>query len=573
MRRADVVLGINGLNDHSHDAAACLVVDGVAVAAAAEERYSGVKHERGFPLRAIRFCLEQAGIPFDRVDRIAYPFSPRIRFVEGLRFLVANLPRSLALITPAPLQDLAEKRSIPARLAAAFGGEARAAAGRMRYVEHHRAHAAAAFHGSGFFESAILTLDGIGEMDSGWLGVGAGSAVHPLRRLRFPASAGLLYRAVTEYLGFRSDGDEGKVMGLAPYGDERYLADFRPLVELLPDGFRLDPRFFRTLYYPVAGQPVEYVTAAFRDRFGLPRAPGEPLEPRHMAVARALQDSLETIVLHLARRALALTGMRTLCLAGGVALNSCANGRLLALPGLAGIHIQPAAADDGAALGAALEVSKELVPGRRPTAPAMPLLGHDIAADPLPAPPAGVRVTTPADPVAALVPLLAAGRVVAVARGRAEFGPRALGARSILADPRDPDMRRRLNDEVKGREWFRPYAPVVPLERAAELFAGARPSPHMLLVFPVRPKWRDRIPAVTHVDGTARLQTVTADAMPFLHALATAFGAATGVPCLLNTSFNGPGKPLVNTAEDALATFRARPIDALLLGDTLYEKA
>lgn len=567
------ILGLNGMNLHTHDAAACLLRDGELVAASAEERFTGVKHTAEFPLKAIRWCLEDAGIQIEDLTAVAYPFSPKLRLREGIRYFLANLPSSLRLISPHPFLDLLQKRSIGSQLTARLGVERNRLRARVNHVPHHLAHAASAFYGSPFFEAAILTMDGIGEMDSGMIAAGIGHGIHPLLTLSFPDSIGLLYRAVTVHLGFCRDGDEGKVMGLSSWGDDRFVKDFEDFYELTETGFRINRHWFNTLYYPTEGGVIDFVTPAFHNRFGPPRPATDEITDHHMALARALQTATEKIVFHLGGLALARTGFSHLCLAGGVALNSCANGKLLQLPGLKEIYIQPGAADDGSAIGAALQTHVERNQ-KRPKLARLPMHGLNAAStvDDSLLKRLNFRVSRPDNLADVVAEHLAAGKFIGICRGRAEFGPRALGHRSILADPRVAAHKTRLNDEIKKREWFRPFAPLVPLEDADRYFEDCRESPHMLLVFPVKREFRDKLPAITHIDCSARVQTLRQDDDPFLYELLRSFERLTGMPVLLNTSFNGPGKPLVNTAQDALRTFVDTGLDLLVLEDRLIEK-
>ncbi len=553
------VLGFNS----THDASAALVRSGEVRQAVEEERLSRVRHHFGFPERAIRRVLESEGIGPRDVAHVAFywnPYEGLFRF--GAHFL-RNLPRSLTYLGRQPSLWTSFLR-LPRRLRA-MGFRAR-----FHFVSHHTAHAASAFYPSPFPRAAILSVDGTGEWTTTLLARGDGRDVRSVRTISYPHSLGKVYEAATQYLGFEPNSGEGKVMGLAAYGRPRYADEFERIVPLNGHGeFRLDTRFFRFQF----GESRKW-SDDFARLLGPPRAPGSPIEARHEDVARALQDRLEEAALHLAAELHGVTGETDLCLAGGVALNSVMNGRLLREGPFRGIFVQPAAHDAGAALGAALVVSRRKDPAfeRREMTSAALGTAFDSSRCERALAGAGVLFRRPAGLADEAARLLAEGRVVAWFEGRSEYGPRALGSRSLLADPRDPGMRDRLNVRVKGRETFRPFAPAVPLEAAARFFDGATDSPFMLMTFPVREEVRRAIPAVTHVDGTARVQTVRREIQPRFHALLEAFGRLTGVPVLLNTSLNRRGEPIVDSPEEAVALYLASEIDALVLEDLLAVK-
>lgn len=565
-----------GFLHHTHDAAACLLAPDRFLAAVEEERVNRDKHTSAFPHGALDACFGIARLPFEAVDRVAYPWRPDRRALHGLAFVLRNLPGSLRVLLRRGDGDVFRLLRLPARLRDhARSRGRRAEFTRFHFVDHHLAHACYAWFTSPFERALILTHDFCGETDSVLAALGEGDRIRPLFRLAYPDSLGFVYSAVTKWLGFLRNSDEGKVMGLSPYGDERFVPDFRAMVELLPDGrFRLDRSWFDIFFYDLLrGGESPLVSPRFLARFGPPRGKDEPLLPRHRAVARALQELVERVTLHMVGTLARAHRVDAVCLSGGVALNACANGRLLRDGVVRRLHAPPAAGDAGAALGAALFVRKAILrqPGR---VAADPYLGREygereiraaLAASGLPARPAP-------DPVGGAVERLAAGKVVAVFRGRMEFGPRALGNRSILADARDPGMRDRLNLHVKHRELFRPYAPAVTLEAYPRFFRAAAPSPWMLQVHPVREEMREVVPSIVHVDGSARVQTVARGENPAFHRLLERFGEATGVPLLLNTSFNDRGEPIVESPDDALAFFLRSSIDALLLGDFLIDR-
>jgi carbamoyltransferase len=583
---------ILGLSAFYHDSAAVLLEDGVIVAAVQEERFTRTKHDASFPRGAAAWCLSKAGGPldavvyyekpllkFERILSTAFAVAPR-----GFRAFAAAMPDWLhsKLWLPSVIEDELAKLGCP-RVPVFFSG-------------HHEAHAASAFYPSPFEHAAILTLDGVGEWTTAALGRGNGRQLDLLRELRFPHSLGLLYSAFTHYCGFRVNSGEYKLMGLAPYGEPRFAETIHQnLIDLRDDGsFQLDLRFFGYLH----GQSM--TNARFAALFGGPaRKPEEPIAQKHCDLARSIQEVTEEIVLRLARTLHRDTGEENLCLAGGVALNCVANGRLLREGPFRNIWVQPAAGDAGGALGAALALHHLQFDAPRPTRQSDAMqgsfLGPEYRDDELLA--ALREAQLPAQPLSneELHPFLAGkiadGKVVGFFQGRAEFGPRALGARSILADARSPQMQSQLNLKIKFRESFRPFAPVVLAERASEYFDLNVPSPYMLFTAPVqsarrtavtsvsRPltervhEIRSDIPAVTHLDYSARVQTVAAGENPALYSLLTAFDRLTGCPVLINTSFNVRGEPPVCHPREAIACFLDTGIDILALGNYVIEKS
>jgi len=585
---------ILGLSALYHDSAACLVQDGRIVAAAQEERFTRRKHDESFPLHAIRYCLDEAGLTPEQLTHVVYYEKPLVKFERLMETYLAVAPRGLRSFLLA-LGNLVNGKVAPARaidraLDDRYGGP-------LCYTRHHESHAASAFFPSPFERAAVLTVDGVGEWTTTSLGRGVGNRVSLLRELRFPHSLGLLYSSFTEYCGFKVNSGEYKLMGLAPYGRPvhrgRILAE---LVELADDGsFRLDQRYF------AYSHGLRMINDRFCRLFGAPpRAPEAPIDQHSMDVAASIQAVAEEILLRLARTAHELTGERNLCLAGGVALNCVANGRILREGPFERLWIQPAAGDAGGALGAALFAWHQVLGNPREPAPddsqRGSFLGPVFGADAIRAAldrAGAVYEQVPSDDEldARVVALLAAGKVVGWFQGRMEFGPRALGARSILADPRSVEMQSRVNLKIKFREGFRPFAPMVLAERAAQWFDLAVESPYMLLVAPVAEArrlavdetpgaaWQDRlwkkrsqVPAITHVDGSARIQTVDARRNPRMHRLLTAWDAATGCPVLLNTSFNVRGEPIVCTPDDAWRCFMSTEMDVLVLGDVVLLK-
>ena len=552
---------ILGVNCFSHDTSACLLVDGAVVAIGEQERFDRDQHTKHFPHLAIAYCLEQAGIGIDQVDAVAFAHHAGLDFARGAIDAVARVaPKRLAAQAYTDANLLLKERSFR-RI---WGYK-----GKVFNVGHHQAHAASAFFSSPFDRAAVLTLDRGGDFLSTTMAIGEGNRLSPLGHVRNPHSLGEIYTAFTWLLGFRPNADEGKLMGLAPYGRDVLAKDLRDLVHLGADGrFKVNLRWFR---YQREGRPF---SRRGMERFGPPRPPESDFTERHKDLAYAAQDLIEEAGLHVARALQQATGLSRLCLAGGVALNSVMNGRLLAEAGFDEMFVQPAASDAGNALGAASWVWHEHL--GKPRAWAMehafwgPSWTEKESAAALAA--RDLEIRRVGDPEAEAAERIADGKVVGWFQGRSEIGPRALGARSILADPRRAEMRDVVNSRVKRREGFRPFAPSVLHERGAEYFERYAFNPFMLLVLPVRPDKRSVIPAVTHVDGTGRMQSVTAAFNPAYHRLISEFDRRTGVPVVLNTSFNIRGEPMVNRPEEAVEDFLRSEMDCLFLGNLMVEK-
>ncbi len=586
-------MNILGISAYYHDSAACLLRDGEIVAAAEEERFTRRKGDPSFPVHAARFCLEEGGIGSEGLDYVAFYDKPFLKFERILETHLRVAPRGLRNFVRAMPLWLREKLFVPHEISQALGYK-----GEVLFAEHHESHAASAFYPSPFEEAAILTIDGVGEWATGSWGVGRGNDVELVEEIRFPHSLGLIYSAFTYFTGFRVNFGEYKVMGLAPYGEPRYAEEIlQHLVEVKEDGsFRLRLGYFDFL----AGDRM--TSRKFEELFGgPPRAPEGEITQREMDIARSIQVVLEEIVLRQARYVHGRTGQTKLCLAGGVALNCVANGRLLREGPFEDLWIQPAAGDAGGAVGVAQIVWHKVLGNPRKPCPDDAMSGSFLG------PAYGDEVIeaylrkqgAPAERLAreALVEktaeVLSQGKVVGWFQGRMEFGPRALGSRSILGDPRDPVMQRNLNLKIKFRESFRPFAPAVLRERASEYFELDRDSPYMLLVAGVQKKRlrtltsdqegldgldrlrapRSDIPAVTHVDGSARIQTVDAGRNPLFHELLEAFDRRTGCGVLVNTSFNVRGEPIVCTPEDAYRCFLRTHMDYLVMGSYLLDKA
>jgi carbamoyltransferase len=550
-----------GINCFSHDTAACLLEDGRLVALAEEERFNRERHTKRFPDQAIEFCLGLAGIGVGEVDVVAFAHRPGLDLARGVADALARrAPRRLAVQAYVDANLLRKEATFRARWRYP---------GRIEHVGHHDAHAASAFFPSPFDQAAVLTLDRGGDFLSTTLQVGTGSRLARLAQLRNPDSLGEFYSALTWYLGFEPNADEGKTMGLAPYGRDKLAGELADLIQRTPDGlFRVNLAWFS--YHREGG----WLSRQFLERYGPPRDPESAITERHQDLAFAVQDLLEETALHVARTLRRRSGLPDLCLAGGVALNSVMNSRLLREAGFERIFIQPAASDAGNALGAALWVWHQRLGRPRGQPMTHAFHGADWSernqAEALAN--QGLQVRTVADPAEGAARLLADSRIVGWFQGRAEVGPRALGARSILADPRRAETKDIVNDRVKRREGFRPFAPSVLDEHGPDFFDGYASNPFMLLVQPVRPDRRAQIPAVTHVDGTARLQSVTAAENPLYHRLISRFAAHTGVPVVLNTSFNLRGEPIVHRPGEAVADFLRSDMDALFLGNLLATK-
>ena len=588
---------ILGISAFYHDSAAALLTDGRIVAAAQEERFSRRKHDAALPLRAIRFCLEAAGIESSDLDLVVFYEKPLLKFDRLLETYLAFVPAGFRSFRQAIPLWLKEKLFTPRILDRGLGSGYR---GRYVFPEHHESHAASAFFPSPFEEAAIVTVDGVGEWATATLGFGKGNRVTLSHEIGFPHSLGLLYSAFTYYTGFKVNSGEYKLMGLAPYGEPRF-ADLirRRLIEIKPDGsFRMDMAYFNYC------QGLTMTNERFHRLFGAPpRRPEAPLERFHMDVAASIQAVTEEVLLNMARHAHKLTGSSDLCMAGGVALNCVANGRILREGPFRRIWVQPAAGDAGGALGAVLFTWHQLLGHPRKPQPddsqRGSLLGPAYSADEIRcflenrrAP--YRRYDGEKELCDRVAEMIRRQRVVGWFQGPMEFGPRALGGRSILADPRSPEMQKTLNLKIKFRESFRPFAPAVLADRAHEFFhaANGMESPYMLLVSDVRSEKRtdcldplsravgfeklgvprSEIPAVTHVDFSARLQTVDRKRHPRFHLLLDAFERATGCPVLINTSFNVRGEPIVCTPEDAYRCFMATDMDALVLEDFLLIK-
>lgn len=558
---------ILGLSCFYHDAAACLLKDGVPVAAASEESFSRKKHDSDFPSRAIRFCLEQAGIGAAALDAVIFYDKPLVKFDRLLRYQVDSFPRSFRTFVDSMPRWVATRLRLPRQMSEHFDYH-----GPVLYSEHHLSHAASAYYSSGFDEAAVLTVDGVGEWATASWGVGRGPHLELLGEIRFPHSLGMLYSAFTLYCGFKVNSAEYKLMGLAPYGEPTFLEQVRQLIQVQEDGsFALDMKYFEY------DRGQEMFNQHFEALFGRPRRPLEAgeLDQHYKDVARSIQEVTNEVMLKLARATMERTGLKRLCMAGGVALNCVANGVILRESGVEELFVQPAAGDAGGALGAAQLLWHHLLqnPLQGPMGSIYlgPGYGEDPIRDALDRVGAVYRRLERAELLDRVAELIDTAHVVGFYQGRLEWGPRALGHRSILGDARHPEMRKIINLKIKFREGFRPFAPSVLEEKCAEWFELDRPSPYMLLVAQVRAD-KPPLPAITHVDGSARIQTIRRDQDPLYYDLIRAFEARTGCPVIINTSMNVRGEPIVNTPEDAWNCFMRTNMDAIAMGPFLLMK-
>ena len=578
-----------GLNAYHGDVSAVLLRDGRLVAAVEEERYRRVKHYAGFPDRALAECLRMGGVRAADIDLFAISRNPRAHLWRKALFLLRHRPKGTVADRA---RNMSRIGALPATIATSVGLDESLVRPRVRFIEHHPSHAASAAFVSPFESAAVCTIDGFGDFVSTSWGRVEGSTLHTDRRVFFPHSLGLLYLAITQFLGFPKYGDEFKVMGLAPYGEPRFVRELSTLVHLADDGgFALDLSYFRHWSDGVSmtwdeGEPTigTVFTPKLEALLGPARRPDQPLDGRHEAIAASLQAVYEQAAMHVLTHVQRATGSTRVCLAGGCAMNSVANGKIRERTNFREVFIQPAAGDNGTALGAAFHAWHSS--GNRPRDFVMehgywgPEFRDDEIAATLDAARAsiaqhGCTRRAWADPAALdawTAAQIAAGRVIGWFQGRMEWGARALGNRSILADPRRADMREIINTRIKFRERFRPFAPSVLEEALDEYFVGGAADPFMQQVYPVRPDKRSLVPAITHVDGSGRLQTVSPRSNPRYWNLIKAFERVSGVPMLLNTSFN-ENEPIVLQPREALDCFLRTHMDVLVMGSHVLERA
>jgi carbamoyltransferase len=576
-------MNILGISAHYHDSAAALVIDGVPVCAVQEERLSRHKGDSAFPLLAIEWCLQNAGIEPDDLDAVVFYERPMLKFDRVLTCALRSFPRSWRAFPKAMKNLLGEKVWMRGIISSHLGVPGR----KVLFTEHHQSHAATAFLTAPTLRAAIMTADAVGEwatlsVGDGERGSNGTTKIRRFREIRFPHSLGMLYSTFTAYLGFKVNEDEYKVMGLAAYGQPTLVEQVRKLIRRTPDGaFALDLNYFE--FHTTAERSY---SPRFVELFGSPRNPYEPIDldtaegQRFADCAASVQRVLEDTLVEVAQALHRETGLADLCLGGGVALNGVANARLLAESGFERIFVPPAPGDAGCAIGAALYCDRIHFGNPDREFPDHPFSGPSVDGSEL------ARIAQEDGhhfeklPDSALIDQiagdLAANRIVGWMEGALEFGPRALGHRSILTAPHTTEMRDRLNREIKYREPFRPFGPVVPVEAAERYFdippGGTRLARFMSGVFPVRPEWRSQLHAITHVDGTARVQVLERAMAPRLHALLEAYGRRTGIPVLLNTSFNLAGEPIVNRAVEGYSTFLRSKMDVLVAGGTRVTK-
>ena len=582
-------MNILGINAYHGNASAALVCNGQLIGAVEEERFNRVKYAAGFPSAAIRYCLKEAGITLSDIDHVAVPRNPYARLGTKLWY-AARMPS----FARERIRVLSKFTGIPVALAQAFDCDPAKIKATFHRVEHHQAHLASSFFVSPFEEAALLSADGLGDFASSMWGVGRGNRMEIADAIAFPHSLGLYYSAVTQYLGFLKFGDEYKVMGLAAYGEPENMDAFRDIVRFSRDrgdlAFRLCLDYFthhktgpemswaESDKTPVLG--TMFSDAMGKRLGGAARTPEQPLEQRHRNLAAALQVRLEEVYLGMLRKLAEKTGAKAVCLSGGVAFNCVANGKIFDQTPFEKVYVHPAAGDAGLSVGAAFYVLHQLLGQPRLFAMKHAYWGPAYSAEEIRSAIQASAVSNGGytlgeldepDLLRRTAAIIAEGKILGWYQGRAEWGPRALGNRSIVADPRRPEMKEILNERIKHREIFRPFAPSILAERTGEWFEKSHPSPFMTLAYPVRREKRDKIPAPTHVDGTGRLQTVSAEANPRYHALISEFEKQTAVPVVLNTSFND-NEPIVCRPEEALDCFLRTRMDALVLGNYLITR-
>ncbi len=572
---------ILGLNAYHADSSAAIFKDGILIAATEEERFRRIKHWAGFPSEAVKFCLREAGVTLHQVDYICIGRDPKAKFWKKVQFVLKNVHKKNTLLADR-IKNSKKIASIESELAAVSGLSESDIKPKIINVEHHRSHLASAFFASPFDEAAILSIDGSGDFTTTMIATGKGNQINVLDSVDFPVSAGLFYTAFTQYLGFPHYGDEYKVMGLAPYGSPVYVDQIRKALRFESNGlFTWDADYFASamqikLDYSTHVPEISTLYGEkIAETFGPPRKAGEELTQKHKDIAASVQRVCEELILHILGHLQKRTGLKNLCLAGGVAQNSVANGKIIELTGFENLYIPSAGHDAGISMGSALYAYNHLLKKERAPAIYSAYTGSKFSNEEIETllKERNIKFKRLEDDLLfdRIVDKLIEPGVVGWFNGRAEFGPRALGARSIIADPRNPKAKDLLNAKIKRRESFRPFAPSILKEYTSEYFEKTEDVPFMEKVFPIRKEKRELIPAVTHVDGTGRLQTVMKDVSPRYHALIDRFRQKTGVPILLNTSFN-ENEPIVNTPAEALDCFLRTNMDMLVLENCLVER-
>src|SRR5229473_8367258 len=578
-------MNILGINAYHGNASAAVVCDGALAAAVEEERFNRVKYAAGFPAQAIRYCLKEANLKLEEIDHVAVPRNPYARLGTKL-FYALRMPS----FARNRVRVLAKFTGIREALAQAFDADPANISAEFHRIEHHQAHLASAFFVSPFESAALLSADGLGDFASTMWGTGRGSRMEIDGAIAFPHSLGLYYTAVTQYLGFLKFGDEYKVMGLGAYGEPEFLPEFRDIVHSSGTGFRLGLEYFthhrtgpKMTWADADKTPVlgKMYSDVMVNKLGPVRDPSAPIEQRHKNLACSLQARLEEVYLGMLRRLQQETGMKAVCLAGGVAFNCVANGKIIANTGFENVYVHPAAGDAGLAVGAAQYIWHQVLGNPRDFVMEHAYWGPEFSREEIRATVKSSRFSENGWTASELpeeelllrtAAIIADGKILGWFQGRAEWGPRALGNRSIVADPRRSEMKEILNRRIKHREIFRPFAPSILAEATAGYFEKSHPSPFMTMAYAVRPEKRERIPAPTHVDGTGRLQTVAREANSRYWRLIKAFEELTDVPVVLNTSFND-NEPIVCRPEEALDCFLRTQMDALVLDDFLITRS
>ncbi|MFC1606536.1 carbamoyltransferase [Candidatus Latescibacterota bacterium] len=563
---------ILGITAFQHDSAACLIIDGKIVAAVEEERLTRKKHDGSFPHKAISYCLKEAGITINDLDHVAFFWNPWKYFYRRVWHVLSHLPKSISFLTEQAEYTGAWLPMVFAKgyLTGRPDYDKNKAKFKFHYVHHHKAHAASTFFLSPFEEAAILSIDGVGEWTSTYLAQGSGTTIKKIKSVFFPHSLGSLYTTLTLYLGFKRNSDEYKVMGMSAYGKPTYYDEFKKIIKLSSEKlFRLDLKYFDYVY-----GKMKYWSQHFENIFGPPRKPETEFDQHYFDIAASLQKVFNETMVHIGNVLFKETGEKKLCMAGGVALNSVANGVILKECPFDDIWFQPAAYDSGASVGAALYVHHVLLGNPRKNVMRNVYLGPGFSDDEIEEELKSCKLTyRKSENIASeTAEMLSQGKIIGWFQDRMEFGPRALGARSIIADPRTREMMDIVNMNIKHRESFRPFAPAILEEHSSEYFDSDYPSPYMLLVYNVLPGMEKKIAAVTHVDGTARVQTVDSNSVPAYRSLIEEFYKITGVPVILNTSFNVRGEPIVTNPADAIRCFYSTGIDSLVIGNYIVDK-
>jgi carbamoyltransferase len=573
-------MNILGINAYHGDASAALVQNGQLVAAVEEERFNRIKHWAGFPAESIRWCLAEGGIRPEQIDHVAISFDPRANFTQRLKFVARNRPSIRAIFDR--LRRQGKTLALEDQFASAVGLQRSQVKAKFHRIEHHQTHVAAGFLISPFDKAAVLSVDGMGDFTSTLTAACEGNSWRELDRVYYPHSIGFLYTSITMYLGFPYYGDEYKVMGLAPYGEPEFADFFRKLIYPKGDTFELNLDYFTHHRQGIQmswndGAPTiePFFSSKLESDLGTRRSKEQPMTKRHENIAKSLQVVTEEIIVHLLKSLHRKTGLENICMTGGVAMNSVANGKITSQTPFKNVYIPAGAADNGTSFGSAFYVWNHLLGKPRTFVQDHAYWGCHSDDDQCAA---AIRksglpfdLLSENDLVDRTTDLMIGGNVVGWFQGKMEFGARALGNRSLIADPRRTDMRDIINLRIKFREKFRPFAPSILEEHVAEWFEIDEPTPYMEKVFPIRPTRHAQIPAVTHVDGSGRLQTVSKKTNPLYHALITRFYEKTGVPIVLNTSLN-ENEPVVRTPAEAISCFLRTDMDALVLGRCLIDR-